>query len=200
MLIGVDLDNTIVCYDEVFHTAAVERGLIPLDVPVGKQHVRDHLRANGKEDAWTELQGHVYGEWIDRAPPFPHVLDFFKACRAADMSVCIVSHRTRQPHRGPQVDLHRAARGWLMNHGFEDPAQITMGPERTHFVQSRAEKIRKIAGLGCTHFIDDLPEFLLEPLFPESVSRILFDPQNLHEDIREFPRFQTWSALADYLL
>lgn len=87
-----------------------------------------------------------------------------------------------------------------MNHGFEDPAQIAMGSERTHFVQSRTEKIRKIAELGCTHFIDDLPEFLLEPLFPESVSRILFDPQNLHEDIREFPRFQTWSALADHLL
>jgi hypothetical protein len=30
--------------------------------------------------------------------------------------------------------------------------------------------------MGCTHFIDDLPEFLLEDDFPEGTLRILFAP------------------------
>jgi hypothetical protein len=29
MRIGLDFDNTIACYDGVFHAAALERGLIP---------------------------------------------------------------------------------------------------------------------------------------------------------------------------
>ena len=33
MLIGVDFDNTIVCYDGLFHRVAVEQGLIPQKFP-----------------------------------------------------------------------------------------------------------------------------------------------------------------------
>ena len=39
MIIGVDFDNTIVCYDKVFHVAAYEKGLIPADLPVSKGRV-----------------------------------------------------------------------------------------------------------------------------------------------------------------
>ena len=33
MRIGIDFDNTIACYDGVFHQAALERGLIPPILP-----------------------------------------------------------------------------------------------------------------------------------------------------------------------
>src|SRR4029079_9696971 len=61
MLIGLDFDNTIVRYDRLFHRLARKRGLIPDGIPVSKQAVRDHLRANGREADWTELQGMAYG-------------------------------------------------------------------------------------------------------------------------------------------
>ena len=48
--IGIDFDNTIVCYDDVFHEVAREQGLIPNDLPANKGAVRDHLRAIGRED------------------------------------------------------------------------------------------------------------------------------------------------------
>ena len=41
MLIGIDFDNTIVCYDRVFHKAALEKGLIPADLPPSKGRVRE---------------------------------------------------------------------------------------------------------------------------------------------------------------
>src|SRR6266404_4002307 len=81
MLIGVDFDNTIVCYDEVFHHAAVKQGLVPAETPVVKDAVRDYLRRSGQEDLWTELQGFVYGACMAGAAPFPGVLDFFACCR-----------------------------------------------------------------------------------------------------------------------
>ena len=75
--IGIDFDNTIACYDQLFHRMALEKGLIPADLPEGKSQVRDYLRHGGKEDAWTELQGHVYGARMGEAPPFPGVIEFF---------------------------------------------------------------------------------------------------------------------------
>src|SRR6185437_11131914 len=40
MRIGIDFDNTIACYDGVFHAAALERGLIPKDLARDKNSVR----------------------------------------------------------------------------------------------------------------------------------------------------------------
>jgi hypothetical protein len=57
MLLGLDFDNTLVCYDGAFHQVARERDLVPADLPIVKEQVRDHLRAEGREDDWTELQG-----------------------------------------------------------------------------------------------------------------------------------------------
>ena len=37
MVLGVDFDNTIVRYDELFHSVAVERGLIPATLPARKK-------------------------------------------------------------------------------------------------------------------------------------------------------------------
>jgi len=61
MRIGIDFDNTIACYDGVFHAAALERGLIPADIGRDKNSVRDHLNGAGRNDDFTELQGYVYG-------------------------------------------------------------------------------------------------------------------------------------------
>ena len=54
MRIGVDFDNTIVCYDRLFHRLARERGLIPETVPQTKGAVRDYLRSIDREDDWTK--------------------------------------------------------------------------------------------------------------------------------------------------
>ena len=62
ILIGIDFDNTIVCYDGVFYETAVERKMIGCDSQCrSKEQVRDYLRGIGKEDQWTLLQGYVYG-------------------------------------------------------------------------------------------------------------------------------------------
>ena len=55
MRIGIDFDNTIACYDGVFHAAALERGLIPSELGRDKNSVRDHLNGAGRNDDFTEL-------------------------------------------------------------------------------------------------------------------------------------------------
>jgi len=195
MLIGVDFDNTIVCYDGLFHRVAVEQGLIPHEVPVSKGQVRDYLRQCGKEDVWTEMQGYVYGDRMKESDPFPGVLEFFTRCVQDGVKVCIVSHKTRHPYIGPKYDLHEAAKGWLQNQGFYDRDRINLSPDQVYFELTKQEKLERIAKQQCTHFIDDLPEFLGEPGFPAGVERILFDPQNHHLTGHSFRRATAWPEI-----
>ncbi|MBI5569128.1 MAG: haloacid dehalogenase-like hydrolase [Desulfomonile tiedjei] len=200
MLVGVDFDNTIVCYDRVFHRAAVMHGLIPRDLPPTKGQVRDYLRRAGREDQWTELQGFVYGVMIQEAKPFPGVLDFFRGCRARAVPVCIVSHKTHYPFEGPQYDLHAAADRWLEALGFYDPLQIGLSRSLVHFELTKKGKLDRIAAMGCSHFIDDLPEFLEEAEFPRDVNRILFDPGGVYRDGHDLARVQTWEEVKEILI
>ncbi len=199
-MIGIDFDNTIVSYDDVFARVAVELGLVPPEVATSKTAIRDHLRAIGQEDRWTELQGTIYGPRMPDAPPFQGVLAFFAACRAAGVPVAIISHRTRFPYLGERHDLHAAARDWLVRHGFHDPAGIGLPIDRVFFEETKEAKLARIANVGCTHFIDDLPELLAHPLFPRDVRRILFDPGGLHAGLPGIDPVSSWGQLASLLL
>ena len=120
MFLGIDFDNTIIKYDELFHKIASEKNLIPPNLPKEKNVVRNFLRNNNIEDEWTLIQGEVYGDRIKEAIPFDGMLNTLQALRKQQISLNIISHKTREPYMGPKRDLHAAALSWLkMNHFFE---------------------------------------------------------------------------------
>jgi len=192
MKIGLDFDNTIVSYDELFFALARERELIDFDFPVSKTHIRDYLRQLGQEPAWTALQGLAYGVEIGRARAFSGVVEFVQACRTQDIPLVIVSHKTRRPYFGAATDLHAAARGWLHQQG--------LGDVEAFFELTKEAKLARIEAAGCTHFVDDLPELLSLPGFPTTVRKILFDPLGMHEPAADVLRVANWSDIAHVLL
>jgi len=200
MIIGVDFDNTIVCYDALFHRVALERGLIPNHLPINKTAVRDHLRAIGRENIWTEMQGEVYGARMAEAAPYPGVIEFFRACREQGIAVRIISHKTRHPYLGEKHDLHAAAQNWLRLQGFHDPAELGLRDDDVFFELTKTAKLQRIAMCGCTHFIDDLPELLAAPEFPQGIACVLFDPENAHAAVHDLERSSSWSQLKTRLL
>jgi hypothetical protein len=189
-----------VCYDDLFHQLARERSLIPSSLPADKETVRNYLRQQDLEEAWTELQGYAYGLRIREAVPFPGVTDFFLTCRNWGIPICVISHKTRQPVRGPNVDLHQAARAWLEDQGFLDPQGISLPIERVFFEETKEQKLQRVVDEKCSHFIDDLVEFLNHPAFPTHVERILFDPWNRHAGKVPLGRTSSWSKLRTHLL
>lgn len=197
MLVGIDFDNTIVCYDDLLHRVAVEQGLIHRDLPAMKETVRDFLRQCGKENSWIELQGYIYGIGIQEATAFPGVQEFLARCVTHKIQVRIISHKTRRPFRGPECDLHEAAHKWLESHGFYNSAKTGLSPDVVHFELTKQEKLDRIAKAGCTHFIDDLPEFFAEPAFPAGVERILFDPSNKRPHGVPFQRAASWADISN---
>ena len=203
MRIGVDFDNTLVCYDGVFHRAALERALIPPDLPSGKNDVRDFLNASGRGAEFTELQGYVYGARMDLAALYPGVLDFFDAAREGRHELFIVSHKTRRPLRGAPHDLHASARAFLESRcGVGGGGALK--PDSVFFEETKELKVARIAALDLDVFIDDLPEILHMSGFPAHTAPILFDPQGRWTagvaGPRDVARYDSWSALMAALL
>jgi hypothetical protein len=200
MRIGIDFDNTIACYDGVFHAAALERGLIPADLGRDKNSVRDHLNGSGRKDDFTELQGYVYGARMDLVSPYPGFAEFVAAARKARHDLFIVSHKTRHPILGPKHDMHAAARGFLTDRSLmgEGPEQID--PANVFFELTKEEKVARARKLACEVFVDDLPEILGFGGFPEGMRKILFDPENQFAGAagvgREFDRRASWASIA----
>ena len=57
MIIGIDFDNTIISYDALIHTIAVEQKLIKTDHVKHKKAIRDTIRKQPNGDIkWQEIQ------------------------------------------------------------------------------------------------------------------------------------------------
>jgi hypothetical protein len=198
MKIGLDFDNTIVCYDSVFHQVALEQGVIPAETAVNKVAVRNHLRAVGKEDLWTEMQGYVYGARMDDADAYPDVIETLVAAKQKGHQICIVSHKTRYPFMGHQYDLHEAARNWILTHLTHNDAPL-VDEFSINFRETKTEKIDRIAELGCDIFLDDLPEILEASNFPATVKAVLFDPAEHHSDFDKGLAVTSWKQFSSIL-
>lgn len=202
MRIGIDFDNTIACYDGVFHAAAVGRGLIPFTTGTDKTSVRNYLRAAGREDDWTLLQGHIYGARMDLVSCYLGFGEFVIRAANEGHSVFVISHKTKFPYLGEEYDLHAAARSFLRTSLTACAARLS--DEQVFFELTLEEKLARIATQQCDVFIDDLPEFLDETAFPKSTRAVLFDPENHYSggmwSGRTFERYQNWKAIADGVL
>jgi hypothetical protein len=173
--IGIDFDNTIISYDDVFRAAAAAGGLVAAGFSGNKQAVRDAIRLlPDGELAWQRLQGQVYGKGIGGATVVAGVATFLRRCRAEGCAVMVVSHKTEYGHFDPdRVNLRKAALDWMAGQGLLGGDHGIAGAD-VHFESTRADKLRRIAALSLTHFIDDLEEVLSDPEFPPNVERILF--------------------------
>ena len=173
--IGIDFDNTIIAYDDVFCAAAKRIGLLDDGFVGRKKAVRDAIRLlPDGESAWQRLQGQVYSKGLAGADVMPGVEAFIARCRAEGCEVLIVSHKTEFGHEDQdRVNLRHAALDWMKARGVADEDRAV--PLRNIFFEStRAEKLARIASLSLTHFIDDLEEVLSDPGFPPDIERILF--------------------------
>lgn len=198
MLIGIDFDNTIVCYDALFHRVALERTLIPQGLAPSKLEVRDHLRKTGREDLWTEMQGYVYGARMGEATTYPGVLEFFSWARAAGIELAIVSHKTRVPFAGPAYDLHQAAHAWIVKTFIDRPVPL-LSEDKIFFELTKGEKVARIAAIAADCFIDDLSEIFVIPEFPRSTAKLLFDPEGKCSSTDDISAFRSWKELREHI-
>jgi|SRR5579863_2226748 len=199
--IGLDFDNTIICYDDVFLSAAKERGLLSRDFSGTKQAVRDAIRAlPDGEIAWQKLQGFVYGKGIGGAKAFDGFASFMKRAQASGDELIIVSHKTEYGHFDPErVNLRQAALDWMRGQRFFGADGFGIAIENIYFESTRAEKLRRIAATNCELFVDDLEEVLSDPDFPKTVDRILFSDRPVAAEAAPYKVCAGWPAVEEVI-
>lgn len=200
MILGIDFDNTIINYDEIFYTEARERGLIQPSHKRDKKNIRDAIRKipNG-EIEWQKLQACVYGEGIKGAKLVEGVKSFLQACHDQKIKVYIISHKTRYSALDPkQIDLRQAAVEWMERNDFFVKKGLGLSAHQLFFESTRGEKISRIKNLQCTHFIDDLEETFLEESFPQNVEQILYRPSGGRSASENIKMFHSWDQIYEY--
>jgi hypothetical protein len=200
MRVGLDLDNTLVRYDEVFMAAANINGLTSGAELNSKRQVRELIRGKpGGEESWQKLQGEVYGKLMYRATLMPDVSWFLYRCRYSGIMVNIVSHKTEYGHYDKEkIPLRKSAIDLLSRLKIlsEDSSCLVKAVE---FFSTRKDKVDYIAGKKYDWFIDDLPEIFAMSNFPKETNKLLFKPGYRDESV-EIDTVATWLEIGERLL
>ncbi len=115
MRIGIDFDNTIANYDEVFCKVAINNKLIKKDWSGNKQALRKKIIKDNNEEVWKKLQGLVYGKYMHLAKLSEGFINFLFKSKLLGAKVYIVSHKTIHGHYDRnKVPLRQVALKWII--------------------------------------------------------------------------------------
>ena len=200
MHLGIDLDNTVISYDEVFLFGALELKLVPIGWEGSRLQVRDYVRHQKDGDiAWQRLQGKVYGKWLHLAKLFPGVYRFLWRCKYRNIVVDIVSHKTEYGHLDDEkISLRKSALDFLIEHEV-----LSMSSEslinKIDFFSRKEEKLEHISKKQFDWFIDDLPEIVEHDEFPRKTKTFGFDPTGA-SGFRFTNTVKSWAEIENYVL
>lgn len=198
--IGLDFDNTIVCYEDIFQNLAEQNNWIQSEKKLTKSDIKDKILSlkNGLFK-WKTMQSLVYSDLISSATPMQGVFDFIKKCNNHNIDFYIVSHKTEYAEITTSGNnLRDMALEWLMKNFAHH--KLTLPLDSIYFAHTREDKINTIRSLNCTYFIDDLEEVLSHSLFPDDVQKILINGSNNHN----FPNSEiimkkNWNEIEEYV-
>ena len=200
MIIGIDLDNTIIDYTNAFKEVALKNNIIDnywiennksKKLNFFKESLKKHLlkKPNG-QDKWEFIQGQVYGKYIKYANLFPGVKNFFILSKEI-FDIYIISHKTNIGHQ-TNINIRKKAINFLKRK--EIIGKKTGISEKSIFFADNLElKISSIKENKCNFFIDDLQAILLNKSFPKSTKKIYFS-SNKNNKLRNI---ETWNEISN---
>jgi len=186
LIIGIDLDNTIIDYRNSFWQTALATGILNETVRISDRNNKDFsplkseiknflLSRKDGHYKWESLQGQVYGRYIHYATIYPGVANFLLHCKRRKVKVYIISHKTEFGHNDKsETPLREVALNFLVQNSLLS-GDFGIQSKDVFFFDTRQEKVKKVVELNCDYFIDDLPEVFAEPSFPEHIIKVLFD-------------------------
>ena len=172
----------------------MRKGLIEESLTADKIAIRNYLRSKGQDEEFTLLQ-EVYGLRVLDADPAEGMFNALINIKSIGIPMVLVSHKTRFPYKGPKFDLHKAAMDWLRKNSFFSQEGLAWTENQIHFEPTKENKIRKILSLGCTHYVDDLPEII--DMLPKSVKSLLYSPGNA-STLSSDTTLNHWSDLSSH--
>ena len=200
MRVGIDIDNTIICYDRVFATVAISHGF-SVRSGSSKNEVKKWFHDRHLNQAFTFVQGEVYGSSIHLASVFDGVLAFIDVARRSDCQLFLVSHKTRYPMIGDKFDLRQSATSFLESKNvISNKNGKGVVPDNVFYEGTLAKKISRIAALNLDFFIDDLSQVFEHLNFPKKTSRVHFSRDAMHPVFgKSHFTFSDWTQILSFM-
>ena len=176
--IGIDLDNTLVDYTQAFNNYLANSFNCAFPDKISKKSVKKFLYSKGGDLLWQKCQFEVYSFKVPGAQTARGLKKFIAEMRGYG-EIFIISHKSNFAAYDEQKtrNLRSSALDWLKAKSIISPNSIAV--ENVFFANTIEEKIKFIANLKITHFIDDLEQILSHPSFPIETKRYLFSNLNV---------------------
>ena len=194
--LGLDFDNTIVNYGNLFGNLAFSKKLITSKILKDKESVKNFMILKGKEEDWTKLQGEVYGKEILKAKPYAFFKKSLSGIDSDKVNKLIISHKTLYPIKGKKYNLHNTATKWLIKNNIYNKYKYFQ-KENIFFEETFKKKINRIKKMQCDIYVDDLKSVLME--LPKSINKILFDPYFIETKSTNYKIIRSWNELKSHL-
>ncbi len=190
MIIGFDLDNTLIEYDNAFQLEAIKRGYGGKGGVHNKKEIRDYFNRIRKPEIFTEIQAEVYGICIKKINISPLLNLILYELKKKKYKIYIVSHKTKYPYKGPKYDLRLEATNWIEKEiAYKGDRSIQR--DNIYFESTKPDKIKRIKALGIEVYIDDLVEILND--LDKSIVGILYSPNGYVENWPKERTLTSWN-------
>ena len=117
MIIGIDLDNTIIDHSSNFISTAEKLSLINSNLfKINSNSLKTNIKENLKKKLisqkdgnkkWEFLQGQVYGNYLKNSKIFVDFYKFLVLCKIYSYQIYIISHKSKYAQRDPKRNLIR---------------------------------------------------------------------------------------------
>ena len=117
--IGIDLDNTIIDYHNLFQTTLEQKTKTKLNRIFSKSNIKEIAKRDYGENFWADIQAKVYGKEIKKAKLMKGFDEFLLYARNKKFKLYIVSHKTNlSQNKEKNYKLIEAANLWLKTNNF----------------------------------------------------------------------------------
>ena len=203
LIIGIDLDNTIINYEKSFIIIAKKLKLID-DIFINKKIknmndsksiIKNYLIKKNKQRDWEFLQGQVYGKYINLASINENFYKFLILCNINNYKVYIISHKSTYGHFDHnKINLKKKSINFLKSKKIIHNA-YGIHEKSIYFCQNQELKIKNIYNLKCNYFIDDLEEIFTNKSFPKTTNKILLSKK---KKIKNILYFSNWFLILNF--
>ena len=184
--IGIDLDNTIINYENSFKKFLIEKKIFLKKT--NKSKIKKFINNHPKIKSWTKAQEEIYGYYIRFANVFKNYKYFETFALRNSCKLYIISHKTKLSQYSKKYNLRNVANNWLKKN-------IKKKNYRIFYSNTVNEKIKIISKIKPKYYIDDLIEILENKKIPKKINKIFFSNTLSKNTLT----FNNWIKIKNYI-
>ena len=201
MKIGIDFDNTIAIYDDLFNLENKKYNFTGNKKSNPKETLKKNLlKSKNGLFLWNKFQGSLYGGKIKYAKIASGLKLFLIIAQYFKYEIFIISHKTEYGHYDKnKINLRTEALKWLRQNNFFVKKNLLIKKKNIFFCNSQEDKIQKINSLNLDYFVDDLPVILKHKEIKYNIKKIFYNRFDSKIKDKNIQKFSNWADISNFI-